>query len=185
MGRRIEVVDADPRWPQMFSKEVEAISSVIRSGLVAIHHIGSTAVPGLAAKPVIDILLEMEDVAILDRFDSGMEGLGYVVKGEFGIPGRRFYLKGLVERTHHIHAFPAGSHDAVRHLAVRDYLIARPSVSTAYGLLKRRNAERFRQDNDGYCEAKHHFVTELEKSALKWNDSRSRCVNCPAGPEIP
>ena len=167
-SRKIEVIEANPEWISMFSKEAEAVSGVVNRGLVAIHHIGSTAVPGLAAKPVIDILLEVEDLAILDGFDSSLEGLGYVMKGEFGIPGRRFYLKGLVERTHHIHAFVAGSNDALRHLAVRDYLIAHPDVAEKYGLLKQRNAERFRYDNDGYCDAKHDFVTELERAALEW-----------------
>ncbi len=166
--RRIEVVDADPDWPQMFSKEADAVSNVVNRGLVAIHHIGSTAVPGLSAKPIIDILLEVEDLAILDGYNSAMEDLGYVIKGEFGIPGRRSYLKGLEERTHHIHAFLTGAHDALRHLAVRDYLVFHPNVAKQYGLLKQRNAERFRHDNDGYCDAKHGFVTGLEKAALEW-----------------
>ncbi len=166
--RRIDVVDADPEWAGKFSKEAEKIAYTVDRGLVAVHHIGSTAVPGLAAKPVIDILLEVEDLRILDEFDSALEGLGYIVKGEYGIPGRRFYLKGIEDRTHHIHAFVAGSHDAVRHLTVRDYLIAHRDVAERYGLLKLRNADCFRYDNDGYCDAKHEFVAELEKTALDW-----------------
>ena len=132
--RRIDVVDSDPEWAAKFLEEAKAIARVVDRGLVAIHHIGSTAVPGLVAKPVIDILLEVEDLEILDEFDSALEELGYIVKGEYGISGRRFYLKGTLDRTHHIHAFVAGSHDAVRHLAVRDYLMAHRDVAEEYGL---------------------------------------------------
>ena len=164
----IEVVEFDAGWAVAFRREAEALRGVLGEVVGAVHHIGSTSVPGLAAKPVIDILLEVRRVEELDAFAGAMEGLGYVVKGEFGIPGRRFYLKGEVERSHHVHAFEAGCADVVRHLAFRDYLMAHPEVAEEYAALKRKAAARFRFDNDGYCEAKEAFVVEYERLAVAW-----------------
>lgn len=166
--RTIEVEPYDPRWPDLFAQEATVIGEIAPECICGIHHIGSTAVPGLAAKPVIDLMLEVTDLTWLDQFDREMEVLGYVVKGEFGIPGRRFYLKGLWERTHHVHAFRKASSGSMRHLALRDYLRAHPQEAAAYGALKAKNAAKFRHDNDGYCAAKHEFVSSLEQRALQW-----------------
>ena len=97
--RVIEVVDYDPQWPEAFRKEAQVISTVLAEETIACHHVGSTAVPGLKAKPVIDMVLEVKDVNALDKLNPAMEDIGYIPKGEFGIPGRRFYLKGLYKRT--------------------------------------------------------------------------------------
>lgn len=166
--RTIKVVSYDASWEKLFRSESSLIRSVLTEGLVDIHHIGSTSVPGLSAKPIIDIMPEVLDLEILDRFDHVMEDLGYIVKGEFGIPGRRFYLKGLVDRTHHVHAFESGSEGMIRHLAVRDYLRLHPTEASTYAELKIRLAAEFPHDNDGYCEGKHEFMQELEKRALQW-----------------
>ncbi len=166
--RKIEVVPYDPEWPVLFAQEAEAIRAIAPDCFVAIHHIGSTAVPGLAAKPVIDIMPIVTDLGLLDQINSGMEDLGYIVKGEFGIPGRRFFLKGLIDRTHHVHAFEEGSGGLMRHVAFRDYLRCHPDEAEKYAELKMKNAAQFPHDNDGYCDAKHDFVTELEKRAVAW-----------------
>ncbi len=166
--RIIEVVEYDPQWPEEFLKESQAISAVLKDQIVHIHHIGSTAVPGLKAKPVIDIMLEVKDVETLDEYSAAMEGIGYTPKGEFGIPGRRFYLKGPYDRTHHIHAFNAGSPEVRRHIAFRDYLIAHPLVAKEYADLKVRCADECDNDIDKYCDLKHDFVVDHEQRALEW-----------------
>ena len=168
--RKIEVVAYNKNWPIEFESEASRLRKVITGGFLKIHHIGSTAVPGLAAKPVIDILFEVTDLSFLDRLKSKIESLGYLSKGEFGIPGRRFYLKGLIERTHHIHAFESGSSGLLRHLAMRDFLRKSPERAAEYGALKEKNAKAFPFDNDGYCEAKHEFVQDLEQESLRWAD---------------
>ena len=122
----------------------------------------------MAAKPVIDIMPEVSTVELLDQFDEGMQSLGYIVKGEFGISGRRFYLKGLVDRTHHVHAFETGSEGFVRHLALRDYLRVHQSEAREYAKLKLKLADTYRYDNDGYCDGKFAFVQRLEKRSLEW-----------------
>ena len=176
MTRIIEVVDYDPLWPAKFEDEARALSEVLSREVVHIHHIGSTAVPGLRAKPVIDILLEVRDVNALDAYDPAMRELGYTPKGEFGIPGRRYYRKGLHERTHHVHAFNAGSSDVQRHIAFRDYLIAHPLIAKEYADLKTRCADQCDNDSDRYCDCKNDFVSAHEKKAVKW-------MNCQQRPE--
>lgn len=117
--RTVTLAGPDPAWPQRFETERAALAALLGPD-AWIHHIGSTAVPGLVAKPVVDILVEVPDVTALDHLAVGFRALGYTPRGENGIPGRRYFVKGAPERTHHLHAFPAGSHDAVRHLALRD-----------------------------------------------------------------
>lgn len=166
--RIIRVVDYDPRWPGLFQAESKLISETLGGLIVSIHHIGSTAVPGLAAKPIIDILLEVKDVNELDSHNSEMEKLGYTPKGELGIPGRRYFSKGAADRTHQIHAFNAGSSGAVRHLAFRDYLIAHPQIAQEYAELKRKCARECDNDIEKYGALKNDFVKTHEKLALEW-----------------
>ncbi len=168
LKRQIVVVPYDPQWPVMFKNEVAAISRVLGDHIIHSHHIGSTAVPGLKAKPTIDILLEVKDVTLLDEYDAGMNSLGYILKGEHGIPGRRFYLKGLYNRTHHVHAFNVGSTHVRRHTAFRDYLIAHPSIAREYEELKLRCAAECDNDSNKYCDGKDEFVREHERRAIEW-----------------
>jgi GrpB-like predicted nucleotidyltransferase (UPF0157 family) len=130
--RKIEVVDYDPAWPQMFELERESLYRILGAVAIAIHHIGSTAVPGLSAKPVIDIIVEATSVADIDCHEPAMTSIGYEPKGEFGIPGRRFFQKGGDDRTHHVHAFAQGDPQLLRHIAFRDYLKLNPLVASEY-----------------------------------------------------
>ncbi|MEI8246589.1 MAG: GrpB family protein [Lentisphaerota bacterium] len=166
--RIIEVVNYEDKWPAEFRKEAEMLLNLLSKEIVHVHHIGSTAVPGLRAKPVIDILVEVNNIDALDQYNSKMEQAGYIPKGEFGIAGRRFYLKGLYNRTHHVHAFNAGSTEVDRHIAFRDYLIVHPVAAKEYAELKARCAAECNNDNERYCAAKHEFVTAHEKKALEW-----------------
>ncbi len=103
-----------------------------------------------------------------------MESLGYEAKGEFGIPGRRYFRRGnaVGVRTHQVHAFDVSSAQADRHLAFRDYLKSHPEVARAYGELKRRLAARFPNDIDGYMEGKDSFAKQYEAEGLAWRASR-------------
>lgn len=152
----------------MFVAEAAAIEQAIGEILVAVHHVGSTAVPGLAAKPVIDILLEVSSNEKLDERNPAMAELGYEARGAFGIPGRRYFAKGGDVRSHHVHAFESGHPGLVRHLAFRDYLRAHPAVAAEYGELKCRNALLCAHDNEVYCDLKDAFVGEHERLALAW-----------------
>jgi GrpB-like predicted nucleotidyltransferase (UPF0157 family) len=125
-------------------------------------------VPGLLAKPIIDILLEVQSLDRLDALNSAMESLGYTPKGEFGIPGRRYYPKGGDKRTHHVHAFAAGDPQVVKHLAFRDYLRAHPVAAANYAAIKREAATTHATDPTGYVAFKHDFVEQMVAEALHW-----------------
>jgi GrpB-like predicted nucleotidyltransferase (UPF0157 family) len=164
--RIIQVVQYNPQWPALFQKETELILPLLAKELIQIHHIGSTAVPGLKAKPIIDIMLTVKNVTGLDTYDNKMSSIGYIPKGEFGIPGRRFYLKGLYSRTHHIHAFSIGSPHIQRHLAFRDFLISHPLIAKEYGELKVKCANECENDIDKYCDGKNEFIKFNEAKAI-------------------
>jgi GrpB-like predicted nucleotidyltransferase (UPF0157 family) len=166
----VRVLPYDSSWPQRFDLERERVASALGDIVIALHHIGSTAVPGIRAKPIIDLLLEVTDQAELDRCSSRMESLGYEAKGEFGIPGRRYFRRNDAngERTHQVHAFAFGSGEVLRHLAFRDYLIANPEIAESYGDLKQRLAASFPNDIEGYSNGKDRFMKEHEAKALLW-----------------
>ncbi len=172
---KIEVVPHNPLWFGKFEIERAAIAIALGDILVQAYHIGSTAVEGLPAKPIIDIILEVRSLADLDEATPQLERMGYEAMGEFGIPGRRYFRKGGFHRTHHVHAFEAGDPHVVRHLAFRDYLKAHPEVRQAYGELKIRLAAQCDGSWDGYCVGKDAFVKHHEAQALKWlHDSDRR-----------
>ena len=168
----IRVVPYNPRWPKDFEEEASSIQRILGAILEHIHHIGSTAVPGLQAKPIIDIMLEVSDLEQLDAKNSDMERLGYEPMGELGIARRRYFRKGGDNRTHQIHAFPKGDPHVLRHLAFRDYLIAHPRVAKEYGALKFDIAQRCNHDIEQYCDEKDPFVEVHEKKALAWYGKR-------------
>ena len=166
---KVEVVDYTPSWAEKYQQEAQKIRRILGENLAEIYHIGSTAVPGLKAKPIIDIMPVVYDLCQVDQKNIEFEKLGYECMGEFGIVGRRYFRKGKENRTHQIHVFAAESDaDIRRHLAVRDYLRAHPARAAAYGALKLELAARFPYDIDGYCDGKDAFVGALERDALEW-----------------
>ena len=168
MSMIVKVVAYQADWPQQFEEEAAKLMEQIGSVSKALFHIGSTSVPGLMAKPVIDILLEVHRLSDLDEQSHQLEKLGYEVMGENGIPGRRYFRKGGETRTHHIHAFQTGDPGLTRHLAFRDYLRAHPHKAQAYGNLIAEIAERHPNDIDRYCDEKDSFVKQHEALALEW-----------------
>lgn len=173
--KKVDVVPHDPRWRDSFEAEAKHIAAALGENVVAIHHIGSTSIPDIHAKPIVDVLVEVRDVAELDGRSAAMESLGYQVMGEYGIPGRRYFRKDDRDgvRTHHVHAFAAGSAEATRHLAFRDYLIAHPADARRYGELKRQLAKEHPQSMDAYMDGKDGFIKEMERRAARWRAAQS------------
>lgn len=166
--RKVEVVKYNPEWNQKFEEEAAKLSRLFEEKLVAIHHIGSTSVEGLAAKPIIDMMPVVRDIERVDDCMERMEALGYRGLGEYGIPKRRYFRKGEEERTVHVHVFEEGNPDVIRHLAFRDYLRAYPDVRDAYGELKLQLAAHHPDDMEGYIQGKHDWIIETERLATKW-----------------
>lgn len=179
MARIITVVAHDPGWNFLYREEAALIGAVLGEGLLEMHHIGSTAVDGLRAKPVIDMMPVVADIRQVDAKNERFRRIGYECMGEFGIAGRRFFRKGGDARTHHIHIFESGNRlDIERHLAVRDYLREHPEKAEAYGRLKSALAELYPDDIEGYCDGKDAFVKEMEREALAWWRGGRRPMAC-------
>jgi GrpB-like predicted nucleotidyltransferase (UPF0157 family) len=165
---KVEVVEYNPDWKRGFNTEKLLLTESLGDLLTGIHHIGSTSVPDLAAKPIIDIIIEVYSLNLLGKLTPKMELLGYVAKGEFGIPGRRYFTKGGSNRTHQIHAFESGDPNVHRHTAFRDYLKSHPSVLQKYADLKKRLAKICNNDIDLYCAGKDEFIKDYELKAIAW-----------------
>jgi len=171
--RTILVSPHDPTWAGDYARQAEALRRALAGLLHEIYHIGSTAIPGLPAKPTIDILAGVEDLAKLDSSNDALRALGYLPYGEYGIPGRRFFIRerlraGRRERTHHLHAFQVGDPHIARHLRFRDYLIAHRHLAKQYGTLKIDLAARYPHDIDAYCAGKDAFIKEIDALAAAW-----------------
>jgi GrpB-like predicted nucleotidyltransferase (UPF0157 family) len=153
----------------MYAAEANLLSAVFAEELVRIHHIGSTSVPGLQSKPIIDILTEVRDIKKIDGLNPTMIATGYTPMGEYGIPGRRYFFKGLEEKhSHHLHAFQTGNAEIARHLLFRDYLRSHPQEARQYATLKESLAARFPYDIDAYMQDKDAFIKEVDRKAAAW-----------------
>lgn len=168
MGFRI--VPYDPAWKLAFEQEAAAVSAALMPTGIDLHHIGSTAIPGILAKPVIDLMGIVGDLAGLDLRNDGLVGLRYEVMGAFGIEGRRYFRKFGADgqRSHHLHIFEAGSPHIERHLAFRDYLRTHPVKAADYSGLKARLASDPAMRWEDYMDAKAPFIIATEQEALAW-----------------
>ena len=160
--RKVELTPYDPAWPDEFSKEAASIKEILGAHCLAIHHIGSTAIPGCSAKPIIDILPVVADLTHVDSLNSEFEKLGYQCEGEYGIPGRRFYWKSIAKCSHHIHFFMQGSPEIERHLAFRDHLHDHPDSMHAYSIVKKQLALQFPLDIVAYVNGKESFISAID-----------------------
>jgi GrpB-like predicted nucleotidyltransferase (UPF0157 family) len=166
----ITLVPPSALWRERFAQESQRLAEVLAGLPYELHHIGSTAIEGIYAKPILDLLLEVESLHALDAREPALVRLGYEAKGEFGIPGRRYFRKDSPAgtRTHHLHSFERGSEAALRHLAFRDYLNAHPAAAQAYCALKRELARRHAHDARAYVAGKDAFVAHHVALALEW-----------------
>jgi GrpB-like predicted nucleotidyltransferase (UPF0157 family) len=179
MARVTEVVDYDPDWITAFEKEAAMLLSVFGQRLLEVHHIGSTAVPGLQAKPIIDILVVLDDTGDINSFNPAMEALGYRARGECldapipGTPGRFYFSKDTNGvRSHQVHVCAKGHREILDKLAFRDYLRANKCEAAAYGDLKRRVAVDHRFDIVEYIRGKDDFVKSVLVNARRWYEAK-------------
>ena len=166
--RRLEVFSYNPNWDKMYKKESEKIKNILNATIIDIHHIGSTAMPGIKAKPVIDILVEVKDIEGVDQYNHKMKELGYEAMGEYGIPKRRFFRKGRIKRTHHVHIFQVGNKEIERHINFKEYLIAHPDKAREYSKLKEKLVNKHTYDVENYTNGKSNFIKEIDRKAKLW-----------------
>jgi GrpB-like predicted nucleotidyltransferase (UPF0157 family) len=160
----IRLVPYDSSWPLEFAAEAARIERALDGLPIRLEHIGSTAVPGLAAKPVIDILGGRPPRSRLEPYIAAFRQLGYEHKGNFGIPGRQYFRRGT-PRSHHVHLVDWTSDFWRDHLLFRDYLRAHPEVAREYDALKRDMALAHAQDKKGYTDAKGPFIRSVVRRA--------------------
>ena len=170
MIRKIEVVPHNLDWHSLFETESKQIAIALAENVIAIHHIGSTSIETIYAKPIIDILVEVGSIAKVDEQNLSMQLLSYQCMGEFGIKDRRFFLKdnpaGI--RTYHIHVFEVNSTQITRHITFRDYLNVHLEDAQAYSTLKQTLAEKYPDDIDRYIAGKSEFIQEIDCQAAEW-----------------
>ena len=168
------VVPHNPEWKNGFRQEATAITEALSGLAIDLHHIGSTAIDGILAKPIIDLLGVVPDVNALDGKANAFEDLGYEIMGAYGIEGRRYFRKvnRSGKRTHHLHVYGARSPHIERHLAFRDYLLAHPSKAAEYSALKANLTPADGATWDTYLDGKEPFILATEQDALRWFRSR-------------
>lgn len=171
MSQHITVADFNPSWANEYKEESLRIQNILFDNCIAIYHIGSTSVEGLAAKPIIDIMVVVRNLEDVDNAAEDFSKIGYEYLEEFGIEGRRYLRKGGDERTHQIHIFQADDWNNIgRHLAFRDYMRTHEKKKEEYAKIKIELAKKFPYDIDGYCHGKESFVRETEAIALSQFD---------------
>jgi GrpB-like predicted nucleotidyltransferase (UPF0157 family) len=157
----IQLVDYDPDWPRIFHQLRDQIWPSVRDVAVAIEHVGSTSVPGMAAKPVIDMDVVIATVADLPSLKLRLGSLGYEHRGNLGVNDREAFLSPVNLPSHHLHACVQNSLALQNHIAVRDYLRTHPSEAAVYSKLKKRLAERFPNERERYVESKTNFILSI------------------------
>lgn len=164
----------DPSWARRAEEEARVLDAALGEEVVAVHHIGSTAIPGISAKPIVDLLVEVRRIGTVDDLSGAMAARGYEAWGEYGLPGRRYFVKNDgYRRTHNVHVYEEGNPEVERHLAFRDFMRSHPEDAKAYGALKEHLAKEFPTDVEAYMDGKDAFVKEMERAALSWGRSRS------------
>jgi GrpB-like predicted nucleotidyltransferase (UPF0157 family) len=161
MVKRTVVVDYDEEWPRRFEKLRARIWPVVSDVAIRIEHVGSTAVPGLAAKPIIDMTVVVGERSDVPPTITRLATLGYRHRGNLGIEAREAFDHRPELPRHHLYVCPEGTIGVVNQLAVRDYLRAQPDAARDYGNLKRRLAVEFPTDVDSYVFGKTDFIVDV------------------------
>lgn len=175
MAGAVEVVPHDPSWTERFGAEKSRILATLGhladGGVVErLEHIGSTAVPGMPAKPCVDIVMAAWPMPLPPEAVAALEGLGYTYRGENGIPGREYFTQG--PHDFHLHVVQGDSDFITDHLLFRDFLRAEPAAARRYAATKRELAARFPDERDRYQAGKSPLIEELLDAARRWYRER-------------
>ena len=177
MSRPVKIIDYDSHWPLLYEKEKRLILDVIGHIVMRIEHIGSTAVPDLGAKPIIDVIVAVNHLNDAERCIEPLATIGYeyVPEYEDEMAERRYFHKGKPpkEQHYHLHMVELTSDFWKRHLLFRDYLRTHPETAQEYFKLKKRLATKYRSDREEYTDAKTSFI---ESVIAKARTERETCL---------
>lgn len=157
----VRICDYDPEWPHLFSRIECKLREHVGTLAVAIEHVGSTSVPGLAAKPIIDLDIVIASAYQFPSIKERLEKFGYIHRGPIGVPGREAFSCVIDLPAHHLYVCETGARPLREHLCFRDALRQSPELAAAYAALKRNLAEQHRYDRDAYTEAKTSFIRSV------------------------
>ncbi|GGI43497.1 GrpB family protein [Mammaliicoccus stepanovicii] len=163
----INLTNYQTSWVDKYKEECEILNEILGNEVIKFEHFGSTAVEGMKAKPVVDMMVIVKDIEKIDLYNKKFESLGYDVAGEWGIEGRRLLRKGGNRRTHHIHIYEYTNKEIKRHLLVRDYLRINTEEAQKYSEMKASLAEKYNNTYD-YSKGKRGYVSELEQRAITY-----------------
>ncbi|SRR6266566_1676531 len=162
----VKVVAHHPKWAEYFRQEKEILFQIMGPKLLAIRHTGSTSIPAMPAKPIVDILAAVKTLSDVEPFREDLVMIGYKDKGNGDVFGRRYFVKGEEDkRTHHLNFCEMNSLFWTSHLAFRDYLERHPDAAKQYAALKRALAAKFPNDRPAYTAGKEEFVRSILKLA--------------------
>jgi len=153
----VTLSEPDPEWRALFERERDRIKTAVGPVALDIQHIGSTSIPGIAAKPIVDIAVAIVSFEAFDVHVPVIEKLGYIYRGEHGIPRRHYFVLGE-PRVVHLHFLEISGEQWRDHLVFRETMRARPDLREAYMNLKRDLVKRFADDRDGYTAGKREFI---------------------------
>ncbi len=170
---KVQVLAYDPRWPIQFEALHQLLWPAVHDLATSIEHVGSTSVPGLAAKPVIDLDIIITSREVLPQITSRLGALGYIHRGNLGIENRESYSIPEPNRTHRLYVCPASSLALKNHLTLRDHLRANPKDRDIYAAIKQQLARQFPNDIDKYIAGKTEFILKI----LSSNGFESRQLN--------
>ncbi|NVZ69626.1 GrpB family protein [Pseudomonas costantinii] len=165
----VNLLPYDLQWQELAETEKNRLISALGDSVIRAHHIGSTAIPGTLAKPIIDLLLEIADLRAFENHRQSLETLGYTWLGENGLSGRRFCIFNdpiTGRRLIHLHAYIGGSPDVSRHLAFRDLMLQEPALVREYEQLKLDCQKRHSDNSEAYSICKSSWIKALETRAL-------------------
>ena len=172
---KVELLPHDPRFAHLADVEARLLAQALGPNLWVVHHIGSTAIPAIRAKPILDLMPVVGSMAELDKCRGEIEALGYAWWGEYGLPGRRYCSKSdpkTGRRIAQLHCYENGSTEITRHLAFRDYLRARPELAAEYDRVKAECQRQHPDDSHAYSDCKAAWIKDAEANALKWHQAK-------------
>jgi GrpB-like predicted nucleotidyltransferase (UPF0157 family) len=166
---RVLLARHDPAWAEMAAAEGARLAGALGENLIAAHHIGSTALPGIAAKPVVDLMPVVRSLETFEARRCSIEALGYLWRGAFGIEGRRYcVLERDGKRVFHVHFYAEGNANIARQLAFRDYLLAHSEEAQAYERIKREAAAAHPDNSMAYNDHKSGWIRACQQRAEAW-----------------
>ena len=160
----------DNQWANIFEIEKIRLTEILKNSIIHIHHMGSTSIPAMPAKPIIDILAEVSSFEGLETHNPALERIGYEARGEYGIADRRYYKKHATDNNlgFHLHAYLENSFQVNRHLAFRDYLRLKPEIAQKYVAIKEQYSDADGILSADYQLAKKPFVDDLSIEAVEY-----------------